>query len=227
MDERMRESEATIRALLEATPDSAALIERDGAIILVNREFARRLGKDPGELVGVNVFDLPPPDLAASRRLRIDEVVRTGRPCTFVDERSGMVFESSVYPVAGVEGEISRVAIFARDLTEQLRAEAALRASEERARRYLDLAGIMFVAIDASQRVVLINRRGCEILGYPEEEILGKNWFENFLPERMREQVPSVFASVLAGEAEAPDYFENPVLTRSGRSGSSPGTTPS
>jgi len=86
----------------------------------------------------------------------------------------------------------------------------------DKAQQYLDTAGVMFVAIDANQKVTLINKKGCEVLGYRQEEILGKNWLENFIPERLREDVTSVFNQLMAGEIEPVEYFENPVLTRSG-----------
>ena len=66
---------------------------------------------------------------------------------------------------------------------EKQRAEEALRDERDRAQKYLDVAGAIIVAIGAQEEVTMINRRGCEILGYEQEEIIGKNWFDIFLPE--------------------------------------------
>ncbi|MDT8281183.1 MAG: PAS domain S-box protein [Gammaproteobacteria bacterium] len=63
---------------------------------------------------------------------------------------------------------------------------------------------------------MLINNRGCEILGYKEEEIVGKNWFENFLPRRMRKDVKNVFKKLMVEEMGPLEYFENPVLNKDG-----------
>ena len=82
--------------------------------------------------------------------------------------------------------------------------------------KYLDLVGVIIVAIDADQRVKLINKRGCEILGCKEGEIVGKDWFENFIPESVRDTVKEAFAKLMAGEIKAVEYFENPVLAKSG-----------
>jgi len=103
------------------------------------------------------------------------------------------------------------------DITDRKRAEQLLRKERDRVQKYLDIAAVMMVAIDAEQRVGLINRKGCEILGYSEDEILGKNWFVNFLPERTRDQVREIFKKVLVGEIEGQEYYENPVLTKDGR----------
>jgi len=96
------------------------------------------------------------------------------------------------------------------------KAEKALRRERDNAQKYLDVAGVMLVAIDTEQRVGLINRKGCEILGHKEEEILGKNWFDNFLPERIRDEVRAVFEKLIQSEADASEYRENPILTKSG-----------
>jgi len=90
------------------------------------------------------------------------------------------------------------------------------RCEKETAQEYLDIAGVAIVAMDARGEVTLINRKGCDILGYPESEVLGKVWFDHFLPERLREDVREVFFSLLSGEREPSEHYQNPVLTSSG-----------
>lgn len=92
--------------------------------------------------------------------------------------------------------------------------EEACQKERDRAQLYLDIAGVLILAIDSAQKVVVANKKCCEILGYEEHEIVGKNWFENFVPERKREEVKDTFAKLLAGEMEPVEYFENPVLTK-------------
>ena len=103
-----------------------------------------------------------------------------------------------------------------QDITERKKIEAALREEGKRARQYLDIAGVMLVAIDADETVAVINKKGCEILGCPAEQIVGKNWFDNFLPERSREEVRTVFRKLVAGETKNIEYYENPVLAATG-----------
>jgi PAS domain S-box-containing protein/putative nucleotidyltransferase with HDIG domain len=88
--------------------------------------------------------------------------------------------------------------------------------AEKSAEEYLDVAGVMFVALDTDGLVTLINRKGCEILDYEYDEVIGKNWFENFLPENIRDEVALVGKKLFKGEVEVVEYFENPVLTKSG-----------
>ncbi len=108
------------------------------------------------------------------------------------------------------------VTVIARDITERKRVEEALQREKEKAQRYLDLVGTTVVALDADQTVSLINQAGCRLLGYSEAEIIGKNWFDHFLPAAVREHVKEVFAQLMAGTVEPGEYVENIVLTRSG-----------
>jgi PAS domain S-box-containing protein len=108
------------------------------------------------------------------------------------------------------------VTVIARDITERRRVEEALQQEQEKARRYLDIVGTMVVAIDTDQTVSLINQAGCRLLGYSEARILGKNWFDHFLPEPVREHVRKIFVQLMAGIVEPVGYVENVVLTGSG-----------
>ena len=103
-----------------------------------------------------------------------------------------------------------------REIREREELQKLLRKERDTFRRYLDVAGVIIVALDRDGCVNLINKKGCEILGYPCEEILGKNWFENFVPQREREQVHRVFLQIIGGHANPVEYYENPVLTKSG-----------
>jgi PAS domain S-box-containing protein len=120
-----------------------------------------------------------------------------------------------------MKGNLARlVPAIGRELREaedrRLRAGAEERArmEGERAQHYLDIAGTMVRALDAGGTVTLINRKGCEILGRPENEIVGKNWFDDFLPPGVREEIRTMFQKYLAGDG--PEHWENVVLTKSG-----------
>ncbi|MEK6583112.1 MAG: PAS domain S-box protein [Nitrospirota bacterium] len=96
------------------------------------------------------------------------------------------------------------------------KSEETIQKERDKAQLYLDIAGIILVAIDANQKVKLINKKGCEILGYCEEDIIGKSWFDIFIPEKSREDVKNVFVKIMKGETEAAGYYENSVVTRNG-----------
>jgi len=87
---------------------------------------------------------------------------------------------------------------------------------QKRAQLYLDIAGVVLVAIDERQEITLLNRKGCELLGYRQDEILRRNWFDTCVPENEREKVRAVFCRLIAGEIGPVEYFENPIVTSGG-----------
>jgi len=104
-----------------------------------------------------------------------------------------------------------------KDTTDVKQTPEGTHRETDRARTFLDIAGVMIVAISPEQTVSLINKKGCEVLGYAEDEILGKNWFDHFLPEEIREDVRSVFVNLIKGKMGEPvEYYENPIVTSSG-----------
>lgn len=81
---------------------------------------------------------------------------------------------------------------------------------------YLELAEVMFVALDAGGLITYINRKGIEILGPDKDGIVGKNWFDHYIPVRLRSQVKAVFSQLVKGIVEPVEYYENQLLTGSG-----------
>lgn len=84
-------------------------------------------------------------------------------------------------------------------------------------KKYLDIAGTMIIALDSRGRVSFANKKACEVLGCREKEILGKDWFSSFIPERLRKQIKTVFRKIMSGRSRALEHYVNPVLTKDGK----------
>ena len=96
------------------------------------------------------------------------------------------------------------------------KASEVLKKERDTAQKYLDIAGVIIVAIDNKGEITLINKKGCQVLGYEEEYIKGLNWFDNFIPERMGANLKEGFLRIIQGNSIPVDYYENPVLTKTG-----------
>jgi len=219
-EEALRESEEKFATAFRNSPDSITLIGlSDERVVEVNDGFCHATGYRREEILGHTSLELNLwSDL--SERARFVSMLR--------DQKRVIGFEASFRIKSGeirvglAAGEVVQIGdqpfalITIRDITDHKRAEEALKKEKDRAQRYLDIAGVMLVAINTDQEVVLINRKGCEILGYKEDEMIGRNWFDHFIPERDRSSVKAVFVKLVATEIEPVEYFENSVLTKSG-----------
>jgi diguanylate cyclase (GGDEF)-like protein/PAS domain S-box-containing protein len=117
-EQRIRESEARLRALIEAVGQSAMLMAMDGKVLAVNTVAAQRLGRRPEDIVGHDIYAMIPPAVADSRRRRINALAIDPHPITFEDERNGMRLRHLIVPIRDEAGRTVQVAIFAEDVTE-------------------------------------------------------------------------------------------------------------
>ncbi|TFH16813.1 MAG: PAS domain-containing sensor histidine kinase [Lentisphaerales bacterium] len=100
---------------------------------------------------------------------------------------------------------------------QQLREEqAALRAERDRAQKYLDVVGVIILALDREGGVILINRQGCDILGRTEAELLGSNWFETCVKDSTRADARSVFSKLMEGSVSEVEVSEGVIVDRRG-----------
>ncbi|MCX6077863.1 MAG: PAS domain S-box protein [Campylobacterales bacterium] len=103
-----------------------------------------------------------------------------------------------------------------KDIDELKKAKLALQMEEERTKLYLDVAAVMLLALDRDGKIQLINPKGCEILGYSQEELLGKDWVEMVLPQYVQADVRELMQKIFSGNIKLAEYFENSVITKSG-----------
>ena len=128
----LHQAEETARALLNATTDSAILIDKKGKILAINEPAAKRLSEFNVDLMRKNLLEILPSALAQRRKARIEQVLETGDPLQFEDNYSGTFFLNFLYPVFDRQGKIENLAYFSRDITAQRQIEQELRQSEKR-----------------------------------------------------------------------------------------------
>jgi diguanylate cyclase (GGDEF)-like protein/PAS domain S-box-containing protein len=119
-------------------------------------------------------------------------------------------------PLRAADGAVMGCVCVVRDVTELRLAEQAVRRERDWAQSYLDVAGVMLVAIAADQTVLLANRKACAVLERDEAEIVGANWFDLALPPAAREPTREAFSQLMADNLAPWEYVENLVVTRSG-----------
>ena len=123
MEDALCENKETLRALLNAIPESIFLIGRGGVIVAANETSAKRLGKGLDELIGSKMSELLPSEVVKRRKANTDEAIRTGRAVRFEDMRDGRFLDNFIRPIINAEGKVSKLAVFSLDITARKRAE--------------------------------------------------------------------------------------------------------
>jgi PAS domain S-box-containing protein len=104
-----------------------------------------------------------------------------------------------------------------RDISELKRIENNLIKEKDMAQKYLDIAKIILLALDKNGKIILINKKGLEVIGYKKEELISKNWFKLCLPKEIQEKVLSFFKKLSSGQIKnLNESYENEILTKKG-----------
>ncbi|MCP4257786.1 MAG: PAS domain S-box protein [Planctomycetes bacterium] len=221
--EALRESEVKYRSLISNIPDVVWTSDEEGNTTFISENIEYIYGYGPEDIYtqGDKLWfgRIHPDDVEkvkdsykavfeVNKQLDIEyRVRRKDGQWLWIRDRSIGAYEKDGLKYA--DGVFT-------DINERKKAQETLRHERDMAQKYLDVAGVMMMIISEDRKVKLINQKGCQILGYDEDDIIDKDWFENFLPERIREKVKVVEEKLRAGETRGIEYFENPVLTKSG-----------
>ena len=177
-----KEIDLVTQALLNASHDIVILVDLDETIVALNEAAAKSLGKSRKQLVGTNIFSTMGPVIKNLRTKKGKEVIRTGKPLRFEDERNGICFDNLIYPICDDQGNIARVAVFARDITEQKQAQEELRISEEKYRVLVEASPDIIFLHDREGRYLYMNQAGLRYLDKKRDDIIG-NGPEDIFPE--------------------------------------------
>ena len=220
--ERKREEEQ-FRLLVEFSPTSILMVDQTGTIRFVNSQAEKSFGYNRAELIGQTVEIIVPErfrrkHLQHFKRFLLSPTARAmgeGRDL-FALRKDGTEFpvEIGLSVIDSHEGIMVLSSII--DISKRKLAEEDLRRERERAQRYLDVVEVTVVAINENEEITLINKKGCTLLGYDEHEIIGKNWFDNFLPESAMERTRKVFKKLLREELGLLEFHENKIVNKAG-----------
>jgi len=218
-DAALKESEEKYRSAINQSSDCIFLVDYETKCVLeTNPAMASLLGYSKEEITGMSIYDF----IAHDRKSLDQDIQRSTNEGSLRAERQWRKKDGNLVDVEinvnplnhGGKKVLTNVA---RDSSQRKAMERALQEERDRAQHYLNVAGALIIVIDVNQTVRLINRRGLEILGYKEDEIIGKNWFETFVPETNRQQTKSDFEKLLAGEVGMVEHYEHPILTKRGK----------
>ncbi len=220
-EQAIMQQEQKYRALFEQNNDAVFILDLAGNHLELNQTATEMFGYSQEELVGRYFQDLAvdeEPNLSVSRT----QALLSGAELPVYEQnlrrKDGTIVPSEVRVslIRDQEKNPLYYQTIVRDISERKKNERAIREEHAKAQMYLDIAGVMLVALNSQGEVVLLNQKGCEILGYNEIEVMNNNWFEMFVPDGDREATWRAFQLLMQGKGEPVTRFENTVTTRSG-----------
>ncbi|MDD4855100.1 MAG: CHASE domain-containing protein [Sulfuricurvum sp.] len=205
-----------LNSLLKSATDGIHILDSEGKLVEYSSSFIRSLGYSEEEAQTLTIFDWEGQIPKESLLDMMNSI--TQYPVTFETRhhrKDGTSFDVEITSrEIFLEGKRYLYGS-SRDISDRKNVEKALRYEKEAAQNYLDIVDVIIVVVDTNKKVKLINRKGCEIIGYTANEVIGKNWIKNFLPERIQIEINEI-ANKFIERGDNTDYYENPILTKQG-----------
>ncbi len=219
-NKREKELEEGYKTVFENTGTATVVIEEDTVISMANTQFEKLSGYSKNEIENKMKWTdfVIPEDLEKMKKYHIARRKTKGKAATeyefhFIDRKGNI---KDIFLKIGMIPGIKKSVASLMDITERKKANEKIKQEKDKAQQYLNISLIMFIVIDKKGIVTLVNKKTCEILGYEENEIVGKNWIKNFIPKRFKKEVNSTFKKILASDMKPVEYHENAILTKSG-----------
>lgn len=212
-----------LQALLDAAVDAVILVDAHGRVEHFSRAAERLFGYQASEILGRNIAllmtdqDASTHDayLARYERSRVPHIIGIGREVR-ARRKDGSEFTAFLSVGRIGKTEPARYVGFLQDLTVREQALAAAVRERDRANAYLEAVQTILLALSTDGRVMMLNRKGCEILGRSEAEMLGHDWFEIAVPEAEQALRRTQFADYLERLDQGPWCGEWPIIGADG-----------
>jgi PAS domain S-box-containing protein len=182
------DGESAAKYLFKLSHDVILSVDRVGNILCINQRGVQLSGYSESELRGANLFELLllPEDRPVGGEVLADLV--DGKPRQYEvrwRRKDGAIvhFDGASVPRLSATGEFLSTLCTLRDVTERKSAEEKLRKSEEKYRDLIEISPDAIYVVDAEGVCILGNRAGAELIGIPQDEVVGTPITDTYLPE--------------------------------------------
>jgi PAS domain S-box-containing protein len=182
----LQDSKETMQALIDASTEREVLLDKKGFILALNETATHWIDAPDKNVIGCNLFDFFPDDIAKKRKAYFEEVIESRGPVHFKDRCADRFLSHTLFPVFDSKGSVAKIASFSLDLTRQQQTERALAESEEKYRQLFENGLDTIIVFDAeTRRFESVNPASLELFGYTYEEFMKLN-VEDMSAERQK-----------------------------------------
>lgn len=195
VEQEGRDSRLLLQNFLDSSSTLAFATDLQGRVVFVNRAIERMFGVSAASMVGrtrEQAFPGMPADVAAEHRRNDLTVFESNKSIEFnersIQDDGEHVYRTVKFPLRNSEGRVVAVGGISTDVTKQLRAEAALAASEARFRAIYERGPTGIAMSDLQGRLLLANPHFCRMLGFAEGELIGQPYGKFTVDEDLPEE---------------------------------------
>lgn len=215
-EDALRKSETQLANIIGSAMDAVVTLDEDQRIILFNAAAEKMFQTTPDRALGHSIALFIPDRFRESHRdniHRFGETKTTRRAMGKLGQIYGRKMDGAEFPI---EASISQTevagkklfTVILRDVTEQRKAEEALRQQAREYRTLAENSPEMIARFDRTMRHSFINEYGASVYGMPREEIIGKTITELGLSPDLAMFLKNNFDEVLTGGRQQSADFD-------------------
>ena len=211
-EKALQDSEIRYRTYIEHAPLGIFVVDSNGEFTDVNPVGSKLLGYSMEELLQLSISDV----LVYKEDIQgFNQLKNAGEADADLKlkKKDGSQIEVRVGAVPILKDQFIA---FCMDITERNRYLVEIQQERDKAQKYLDVADVVILKLNTEGDITLINQKGKQILGYEDDNLIGRNWFETCIPENRKEEVKQVHKLIVSGQLKGYEYIENVVKTKSG-----------
>jgi PAS domain S-box-containing protein len=208
-------------ALAENSPSVIMRLDLQLRYLYVNSAVERATGIPAKEFLGKTLRGMGFPEKnvtmlesAAQRLLETGEDQRYEIEYPFPEVQGMGYYRAHLIPEYAPDGKIATILSIFYDITQSKLNEIALQESNRRWRYLLDNVSLIVVGVTCAGEVEYINPFLLALTGYTIEEVIGKDWFSQFIPQIDQLEIREEFSSLLINDF--PKYHQNAIVTKAG-----------
>jgi PAS domain S-box-containing protein len=178
----LQEAVERLSSVISQAPIILWALDDDGVFTLSEGKGLEDLGLQPGEHVGMSVFDVYPDSTTLLEGVRL---ALSGLATVATVRIGDIVFDSHKSPIVAEDGTVQGVIGVSTVITERELAERRLTASQARFTELLEITQNAVISVDGDWRITRFNQSAEKIFGYQPSEAIGQP-LSMLLPERFR-----------------------------------------
>ncbi|GAB4283743.1 MAG: hypothetical protein Kow0029_30060 [Candidatus Rifleibacteriota bacterium] len=216
--EAIEKEAALYHSLVEGSPDVIAMIDIYGNFLKLNEQGCREFNLAGDEQIAFRIADLWEKE-SADKVMKAVQTAIDGQKA-FCDatrrDAEGRIsfWELSLSPIIDDGRKPKEIIVIMHDATAKRVAHQELKRERDLSSSILNTAQVIILLLDTDANVISVNQYFYELTGFAPDEIIGKNWLKNFLPENEFEKVSDYFRKNYRNFPSEP--YENDIKTAHG-----------
>ena len=210
--------------ILNATLDGMMGLDLDGNHTFVNDVAVKMLGFSQDELIGKNGHQLwhhtkTDGSYYPFEECSLHHALKNGKSARREDlfwRKDGTSFEVEVAQNPIIEnGRITGAVLSFHDITEKNRFKRTAEHEHQLSDIFMKTLGTIVMTLDLDGNITMINEQGAKLLGVEHDSIIGKNWFDNFIPENIKDEIKNVFNNIVNRKVASVSHYKNTIIDNS------------